>query len=130
MTPSIYDSWTVSAQRELWKGLTGEVAYNGSYGSRLQAGLMTPNQVPWSVVQGFIQKYGPSETIALLNSDITSARAVAAGIPIPYPNFTNPSVQRVRTVAQALRPFPQYSSVACRTAAATRPEARTITPWC
>jgi hypothetical protein len=112
MTPSIYDSWTVSAQRELWKGLTGEVAYNGSYGSRLQAGLMTPNQVPWDVVQGFIQKYGASETIALLNSDITSARAVAAGIPIPYPNFTNASVQRVRSVAQALRPYPQYSSVA------------------
>jgi hypothetical protein len=112
MTPSLYDSWTVSAQREFWKGLTGEVAYNGSYGSRLQAGLMTPNQVPWSVVEGFIQKYGASEAIALLNSDITSARAVAAGIPIPYPNFTNPSVQRVRTVAQALRPYPQYSSVA------------------
>jgi hypothetical protein len=110
--PSVYDSWTVSAQRELKKGLTGEVEYNGSYGSHLQAGLMNPNQVPWSVVNSLIAKYGPAETIALLNSDITSARAVAAGILIPYPNFTNPAVQRVRTVAQALRPFPQYSSIA------------------
>jgi len=110
--PSVYDSWTVSAQRELFKGMTGEIQYNGSYGSDLQAGLMNPNQVPWAVVSGLIAKYGPAETIALLNSDITSARAVAAGIPIPYANFTNPAVQRVRTVAQALRPFPQYSSIA------------------
>ena len=37
--------------------------------------------------------------------------AVAAGIPIPYPNFTNPAVQTIQTVAQALRPFPQYQTV-------------------
>jgi hypothetical protein len=36
---------------------------------------------------------------------------VAAGILPPYPNFTNPSVQRSRTVAQALRPYPQYLAV-------------------
>lgn len=109
--PALYDSWTVSVQRDLWRGLTADAEYNGSYGSHLQSGLLNPNQVPWSVVSGFLGKYGAAETIALLNSDITSARAVAAGIPIPYANFTNPAVQRVRTVAQALRPFPQYSSV-------------------
>ncbi len=46
--------------------------------------------------------------VTLLNSQITSAQAVAAGIPIPYPNFTNPAVQVSRTVAQALRAYPQY----------------------
>jgi carboxypeptidase family protein len=109
--PAVYDNWTFSMQRELWNGLTGEVEYNGTNGSHLQAGLMNPNQVPLSVVNALIAKYGVPGTVALLQSDISSATAVAAGIPIPYPNFTNPSVQRVRTVAQALRPFPQYSSV-------------------
>ena len=109
--PAIYDSWTVSLQRELWNGLTGEVEYNGSYGSHLQAGLLNPNQVPLSVVNDLVARFGVTETIALLQSDITSARAVAAGIKAPYANFTNPAVQRIRTVAQALRPFPQYSGV-------------------
>ncbi len=36
---------------------------------------------------------------------------MAAGITPPYPNFTNPAVQRSRTVAQALRPYPQYLAV-------------------
>src|SRR6185295_7382657 len=37
--------------------------------------------------------------------------AVAAGIAPPYPNFTNPAVQTSRSVAQALRPYPQYLAV-------------------
>jgi hypothetical protein len=49
--------------------------------------------------------------VALLNSQITSATAVAAGITPPYPNFTNPAVQTNRSVAQALRPFPQYATI-------------------
>ena len=38
-----------------------------------------------------------------------------AGIAPPYPNFTNPSVQTSRTVAQALRPYPQYQTVNVQT---------------
>ena len=38
--------------------------------------------------------------------------ARAAGIRIPYPNFTDPAVQQFRTVAQALRPFPQFQTIA------------------
>ena len=44
----------------------------------------------------------------MLNAQITSAQAVAAGIKVPYPNFTNPAVEVSRTVAQSLRPYPQY----------------------
>jgi hypothetical protein len=40
----------------------------------------------------------------VLNADINSAAAVAAGIQRPYPSFTG-------SVAQALRPFPQYSAI-------------------
>ena len=109
--PAQYDNWTVSVQREVWKGMTVELDYNGVYGSRLQAGLLNPNQVPMSVVDDLIARFGPIGARDLLNSQITSAAAVAAGIKIPYPNFTNPNVQRSRTVAQALRPFPQYLAV-------------------
>jgi hypothetical protein len=40
----------------------------------------------------------------LLNQQVTSPAAVAAGIPIPYPGFKG-------TVLQALRPYPQYSTI-------------------
>src|SRR5438093_4659956 len=109
--PATYDNWTVSVQREVRKRLTVEVDYNGVYGSHLQAGLLNPNQVPMSVVNDLIARLGPAQTVALLNSQITSAAAVAAGIKPPYPNFSNPAVQTLRSVAQALRPYPQYQAV-------------------
>jgi hypothetical protein len=106
--PAVYDTWTVSVQREVLKGMTVELDYNGVYGSNLQAGLLNPNQVPMSVVDDLVARFGPAGARDLLNSQITSPAAVAAGIRPPYANFTDPSVQRSRTVAQALRPFPQY----------------------
>jgi Carboxypeptidase regulatory-like domain len=109
--PARYDNWTVSVQREVLKNMTVELEYNGVYGSHLQAGLLNPNQVPMSVVDNLIARFGPLGARDLLNSNIMSAAAVAAGITPPYPNFTNPAVQTSRTVAQALRPFPQYQAV-------------------
>lgn len=109
--PAVYDSWTISVQREVRRGMSVEVDYNGSYGSNLQAGLLNPNQVPMSVVNDLVARYGATQAVALLNSQITSAAAIAAGITPPYPNFTNPNVQRARSVAQSLRPYPQYLTV-------------------
>ena len=109
--PATYDNWTISVQREVRKGLTVELDYNGVWGSNLQSGLLNPNQVPMSIVNDLIARFGPTGARDLLNSQITSAAAIAAGIKIPYPNFTNPAVQRSRTVAQALRPYPQYLAV-------------------
>ena len=63
------------------------------------------------MVNDLIARFGAAGAVALLNSQITSATAVAAGITPPYPNFTNPAVQTTRSVAQALRPFPQYATV-------------------
>ena len=109
--PAVYDNWTASVQHELRKGLVVELDYNGVYGSDLQAGLLNPNQVPMSVVNDLIARFGPIGARDLLNSSITSPAAVAAGIRPPYPEFTNPAVQRSRTVGQALRPYPQYLAV-------------------
>jgi hypothetical protein len=109
--PSVYDNWTISLQRELGKGMTVEVDYNGVYGSDLQAGLLNPNQVPMSVVNDLVARFGPTGARDLLNANITSAAAVNAGITPPYANFTNASVQRSRSVAQSLRPYPQYLAV-------------------
>jgi hypothetical protein len=111
LRPAMYDAWTASVQREIVRGLTLEFDYNGSKGSNLQANLLNLNQVPLAVVNDLIARYGTANAVALLNSQITSATAVAAGITPPYPNFTNPAVQTNRSVAQALRPFPQYATI-------------------
>ena len=71
--PAQYDNWTMSVQRELRRGLTVELDYNGVYGSNLQAGLLNPNQVPMSVVNDLIARFGPTGARDLLNSQITSA---------------------------------------------------------
>jgi hypothetical protein len=111
MRPATYDTWTISMQREVRRGMTIEVDYNGSKGSNLQANLLNFNQVPLSVVNDLIARFGAAGAVTLLNSQVTSAAAVAAGIRPPYPNFTDPAVQRTRSVAQALRPFPQYGTI-------------------
>ena len=111
LTPATYDNWTISAQREVRRGMTIEFDYNGSKGSNLQANLLNLNQVPLSVVNDLISRLGPTAAVALLNMQANSPAAVAAGITIPYPNFTNPAIQTTRSVAQALRPYPQYSTV-------------------
>ena len=41
---------------------------------------------------------------AVLGADINSPAAVAAGIKLPYPGFTG-------DVAQALRPWPQFTNL-------------------
>jgi len=88
-----------------------EADYNATVGAHLQTGLININQVPMSTVNDLVNRLGAAATVSLLNSSITSPAAQAAGIPLPYPNFTNPSVQRTMSVGQALRPFPQYLTI-------------------
>ena len=48
----------------------------------------------------YLKTLGP----AVLNSNISSPAAIAAGVPKPYPTFNG-------SVAQALRPYPQYTGI-------------------
>ena len=95
LLPTI-DSWTFSIQRELTPSTMLEVAYSGSKGTHLLSGLNNYNQVPFTA----FQQYGAS----VLNSNINSPAAVAAGIAKPYPTFNG-------SVAQALRRWPQFLAV-------------------
>jgi Carboxypeptidase regulatory-like domain/TonB dependent receptor len=104
-------SWTFSVQRQLTANTLIEAAYDATVGAHLQSGLLNYNQVPTSYLNRFIQEYGQQGAINLLRANITSPLAVAAGIPIPYANFTNPAVQTIETVAQALRPYPQHQTI-------------------
>lgn len=104
-------AYTFSIQRQISASTVLEVDYNATDGAHLQTGLLNINQIPMSVVNGLISRLGAAATASLLTSSITSAAAQAAGISAPYPNFTNPSVQRTMSVGQALRPYPQYLTI-------------------
>ncbi len=104
--------WTFSIQRQLSGSTVFEAAYNASTGSHLQTGLVNINQLPTPILDNLVQRFGAQQTVNILTSQAGSALATGAGIGLPYPNFTNPNVQRTtRNVAQSLRPFPQYLNV-------------------
>lgn len=92
--PPYTQNWTFGLQRELPSSILVEADYVGVKGTRLGNNLIDLNQVDPAYL-----RLGN-----LLNSNINSTAAVAAGIARPYPGFTG-------TVAQALRPYPQYLSI-------------------
>jgi hypothetical protein len=92
--PSMNQSWTVDIQRQLPAGIMVDAAYVGSRTTGLWTGLENINQVNPSYLS-----LGNT-----LYADISSPQAAAAGVSSPYPGFQG-------SVAQALRPFPQYSTI-------------------
>ncbi len=84
--------WTLGMQQGLGKNAVLEISYVGNHGTRLvDAQMANINQLD--------PKY--ASLGSLLQEQVTSADAVKAGIKIPYAGFKG-------TVAQALRPYPQY----------------------
>ncbi len=103
--------WTFSVQREIAGNTVVELAYSANIGTHLMGSIINVNQVPTAVWDSYVQRFGATAAASLFRSDINSAAARSAGVPIPYPNFTDPNVQRTRSVNQALRPYPQFLDV-------------------
>jgi hypothetical protein len=89
------EQWSFGFERELPGQILLKANYVGSHGLRLEAYLENLDQLD--------PKYLSLGTT--LGADINSPQATAAGIVAPYAGFTG-------TVAQALRPYPQYLSIA------------------
>ncbi|MDQ6678876.1 MAG: carboxypeptidase regulatory-like domain-containing protein [Acidobacteriota bacterium] len=92
--PPYIQNWSFTVQRELAWRVSLEVSYLGTKGTRLGNGLIHLNELdPSYLALG-----------SLLSQPFNSAQAVAAGIAAPFPGFTG-------SVAQALRPYPQYLDI-------------------
>lgn len=105
LQPPAFQSMNLSIQHQVSPTMVAEVAYNGSLGSRLQAGLLSYNAISMDM----LNRYGAS----LLNSRIDSAAAVAAGFSEPFPGFVQ-LWGNGATVRQALRPYPQFQNIDTR----------------
>ncbi len=85
-------NYNLGVQYELPASFVLEVGYIGNKGTRLEAnGLDNLNQLPVSALR--------------LGDDLIQPLSARPGLaPIPFPGFTG-------TVAQALRPYPQYGNI-------------------
>ena len=97
--------WTLTVERQLPGRIAVEGSYVGSASVHVGANLLNPNQLD----SKYLAQYGP-----LLDELVTSPAAIAAGIQIPYPTFVS-DFGSGATVAQALRPFPQYQYISPNT---------------
>jgi len=92
-------TWTFSLQRQLAASLALEVNYIGSHTTHIANGTLgfpnIVNQSYLSLGNTLLQK-------------INSPAAAAAGIQAPFPGLLS---SPYNTVAQALKPFPQYTSI-------------------
>ncbi|MCI0337363.1 MAG: carboxypeptidase regulatory-like domain-containing protein [Acidobacteria bacterium] len=103
--------WTFSVQRQLTSSTVLEVAYNATVGAHLQTGNVNMNQVPTAIWDDYVRRLGITGALNLFRAQATSQLARDNGIALPYPHFSDPAIQQQRTVAQALRPFPQYLNI-------------------
>jgi hypothetical protein len=99
--PPRYQNWNISIQRSLTSSLLLNVAYVGSNGKQLAgAGHGTwSNQInPAYLVLGNLLNQSATPT------NVAAAQAIIPSVKLPFANFQG-------TIAQMLRPFPQYNGV-------------------
>ena len=103
--PARVNQWNVGVQREVLKGMMVELSYVGNRGVWLEANnLVSHNATSLTRLQelGF-DLTDPADRTLLL-SRIDSPAAAAAGFTAPYAGYPGSA-----TVAQTLRPFPQFN---------------------
>jgi hypothetical protein len=105
--PRMYQ-WSVGFQRELFRNMALDVYYVGNRGIWWQAPVLDNlNATPLSRIAAAGLNINNPNDVALLTMPIDSAPVVARGLDIsPYPGFP-----QTQTLAQALRPFPQFTTI-------------------
>jgi hypothetical protein len=99
--------WSAGFQREIFHDLAAEISYVGNRGIWwLAPGLLNVNAISYGRLQSYgININNPADQ-ALLLQPIGSTAAIQRGLGLPYAGYPS-----TLTVAQALRPFPQFGAV-------------------
>jgi hypothetical protein len=108
-TPSDELTYSFNIERSLTANSVLEVGYVGTLASKIQSNILAYNQLNVAKLPAALNPFTASGR-TLLNSLVGGAAANAAGITPPWAGF-NALWGTGATVAQSLRPFPQYSTV-------------------
>ena len=108
--PPRVNQWNISLQRSILNDLTVEAAYVGNRGVWLQSdNMLNLNALTLEDIRRAGFDLGNATDRSILTGTWTSPAAQARGIKAPYPSFpTN------QTAINALRPFPQFSTITPR----------------
>jgi hypothetical protein len=99
--------WSIGVQREVAANLVVEASYVANRGVWWQApGLLNLDAITPDRLKAFGLDITSAADRALLLSTMSSPAVVARGFTVPYPTFP-----KTQLLAQALRPFPQYTSI-------------------
>jgi hypothetical protein len=99
--------WSLGVQREIARNILVEATYVGNRGAWWNAGgMICPNCVTPQFLASQGLNLNSLADRTLLGSPVGSSLAASRGFGLPYPGF--PSLS---TVAQSLRPFPQYGNI-------------------
>ncbi|HKQ80399.1 MAG TPA: TonB-dependent receptor [Blastocatellia bacterium] len=99
--PPRYQNWNLSIQRSLTPSLVVTAAYVGSNGKQLRGGgrgIYSNQMDPKYLVLGNLLTQNATP------ANVAAAAAIVPGVKLPFATFSG-------TIAQMLRPFPQYNSV-------------------
>jgi hypothetical protein len=105
--PARQSQWSVGIQREITRDIVTEVSYVGNRGVWWNAGgLVNINAITPQRLSQFGMDLNNPVDLALLTSPLSSPAVIARGFKAPYSGFSSNN-----TLAQALRPFPQFSTI-------------------
>jgi hypothetical protein len=99
--PPRYQNWSAGIQRAITNTLTVTATYMGSNGHYLQGG---PRGIWGDQILPQYLALGNLLNSSATPANVAAAAAIIPGIHLPYANYSG-------SIAQMLRPFPQYSSV-------------------
>jgi hypothetical protein len=96
--------WSFGLQREIMRDLVVEAGYVANRQIWLTNGsLVNYNNISWSKLQAAGLSLSNSADLTILNATVSTAAAGRFRDKVPFPGFAG-------TVAQSLRPFPQFNA--------------------
>ena len=100
--------WSIGIQREITRNLVAEASYVGNRGAwwMSNGALTDPNRVTPGILAANGLSLDSADDRALLTSRISSPQVIDRGFTKPFSSFPDS-----QTLAQALRPFPQFGGI-------------------
>ncbi|HYK61414.1 MAG TPA: carboxypeptidase-like regulatory domain-containing protein [Bryobacteraceae bacterium] len=105
--PARIVQWSFGVQREVARNIVAEATYVGNRGAYWNSAyIICPNCIDQGILTHYGLSLNNSADLTLLGSPVNSSTAIQRGFGLAYAGFP-----ATASVAQSLRPFPQFSNI-------------------